>query len=198
MSPSPHELLNPPRAVRADAARNREAILNAARKIIEDTGDVNFSMDELASAARVGKGTIFRRFENRQGVLDALLDYRTQKFQHDFMFGPPPLGPGAPARDRLLAFGAADIAFNRSLGPLAAATAGQFRGYFSHPARRLTSTHLTMLLREAGFTGDTEVANYTLLAFLNPGGLDVMQADLDVTPERLATGWTELINGLLD
>lgn len=198
MSPSPHELLNPPRTVRADAARNREAILNAARKIIEDTGDVNFSMDELASAARVGKGTIFRRFENRQGVLDALLDYRTQKFQRDFMFGAPPLGPGAPARDRLIAFGAADIAFNRSLGPLAVATAGRFRGYFSHPARRLISTHLTVLLRQAGFTGDTEVAIYTLLAYLNPGGLDVMQTDLDVAPGRLAAGWTELINGLLD
>ena len=62
------------RRERADAARNRDAILCAAQRLVSDRGADGVTMDEVACAAGVGKGTLFRRFGDRTGLIDALLD----------------------------------------------------------------------------------------------------------------------------
>ncbi|ATL68056.1 TetR/AcrR family transcriptional regulator [Nocardia terpenica] len=63
--------------MRADAERNRTAILAVAGRLIcEDKLD-NVSMDDIATAAGVGKGTLFRRFADREGLIRALFDDRT-------------------------------------------------------------------------------------------------------------------------
>jgi AcrR family transcriptional regulator len=61
-------------------------------------------MDDVAAAAGVGKGTVFRRFGDKSGLAVALLDDRERDLQQRLLSGPPPLGPGAPAADRLAAF----------------------------------------------------------------------------------------------
>ena len=62
-------------------------------------------MDAVAAAAGVGKGTVFRRFESREGLMAAVLNHSETEWQASVMSGPPPLGPGAEPWDRLLAFG---------------------------------------------------------------------------------------------
>ncbi|HEX6341923.1 helix-turn-helix domain-containing protein [Umezawaea sp.] len=57
---------------RADAARNREAILAAAMRLIREQGIDAVCMDDVAAAAGVGKGTVFRRFGDREGLVEAL------------------------------------------------------------------------------------------------------------------------------
>ena len=64
-------------------------------------------MDEVARAAGVAKGTVFHRFGDRAGLALALLDEHERALQEQVLRGPPPLGPGAPPRERLLAFLAA-------------------------------------------------------------------------------------------
>src|SRR6202035_6065368 len=88
-----------------DAARNRALLVDAARRLIAARGPGAVTMDEIAAAAGVGKGTLFRRFGSRAGLMIVLLDEDEKAQQQAFMFGPPPLGPGAPALDRLLAYG---------------------------------------------------------------------------------------------
>jgi AcrR family transcriptional regulator len=61
-------------------------------------------MDQIAAAAGVGKGTLFRRFGDKAGLAVALLDAREQVLQEAILHGPPPLGPGAPPPERLTAF----------------------------------------------------------------------------------------------
>ena len=61
-------------------------------------------MDAIAEAARVGKATLFRRFGDRAGLALALLDARERDLQGLMLRGDPPLGPGAPAEKRLVAF----------------------------------------------------------------------------------------------
>jgi AcrR family transcriptional regulator len=61
-------------------------------------------MDQIAAAAGVGKGTLFRRFGDKAGLAVALLDARERALQEAILHGPPPLGPGAPAAKRLTAF----------------------------------------------------------------------------------------------
>src|SRR5262245_39451859 len=90
---------------RRDAARNREALLRAAARLVETCGIGGVTMDAVAAAAGVGKGTVFRRFESREGLMAALLDHSEAEWQAAVISGPPPLGPGAEPWDRLVIFG---------------------------------------------------------------------------------------------
>lgn len=101
----PLELLRaPPPKERADAARNRAAVLEAAARLFAERGVEAVSMDQVAAAAGVGKGTLFRRFGDKSGLAAALLDARERVLQEAILHGPPPLGPGAAADERLAAF----------------------------------------------------------------------------------------------
>src|SRR5687768_15103634 len=94
-------LLDGPPRERRDAARNREAVLAAAQEMIATCGIDSVTMDAVAAKAGVGKGTVFRRFHSRQGLMAAVLDFSETEWQAAVMSGPPPLGPGAPPMDRL-------------------------------------------------------------------------------------------------
>jgi AcrR family transcriptional regulator len=62
---------------RADAARNRQAILAAASTLFAAIDDpMTVTMDDVAAAAGVGKGTLFRRFGDRAGLLRAVFETR--------------------------------------------------------------------------------------------------------------------------
>jgi AcrR family transcriptional regulator len=93
--------------VRADAARNRDRVLAAARRLFAERGASAVTMSEVARAAGVAKGTIFHHFGARAGLARALVDEQERELQERILRGPPPLGPGAPPRERLLAFLAA-------------------------------------------------------------------------------------------
>jgi AcrR family transcriptional regulator len=97
-------LRSPPPRERADAARNRAAVLTAAAQLFAEHGVDAVSMDQVAAAAGVGKGTIFRRFGDKSGLAVALLDARERELQEAILRGPPPLGPGADPPQRLAAF----------------------------------------------------------------------------------------------
>ena len=110
VSATPLELLRaPPPRERADAARNRAAVLAAAARLFAKHGVAGVSMDQVAAAAGVGKGTVFRRFGDKAGLAAALLDTRERELQEAILHGPPPLGPGAGPADRLAAFAAASL-----------------------------------------------------------------------------------------
>lgn len=97
-------------AERADAVRNRARLLPAAApRLVTGHGVEHMTTHEAArggGAARAAKATLVRRFGDRDGLLPALLDDDEVEFQEAYASGQPPLGPGAPARDRLTAFGA--------------------------------------------------------------------------------------------
>jgi AcrR family transcriptional regulator len=92
------------RRERADAARNRRMILRAAEDLLARGGTGHVSIDDVAAAAGVGKGTVFRRFGSRAGLMRALVGERVDALSASVASGPPPLGPGAPAAERLAAF----------------------------------------------------------------------------------------------
>ena len=107
MKPSPLPLIAAPlpERERADARRNRERILCAAARLVDERGIDCVSMDDVAAAAGVGKGTLYRRFGDRWTLLRALIDEPERDFQDELIRGEPPLGPGGPPMERLRAFG---------------------------------------------------------------------------------------------
>ncbi|WP_372497059.1 TetR/AcrR family transcriptional regulator [Pseudonocardia humida] len=65
----------PPRPLRRDAERNRRRILDAARALVAERG-LDVSHDDVARAADVGVGTVYRRFPDKQDLFDELLAER--------------------------------------------------------------------------------------------------------------------------
>ncbi|WP_255954460.1 TetR/AcrR family transcriptional regulator [Streptomyces odontomachi] len=109
------------RRERADAARNRRAILLATEDLLTRHRPEEISMERVAAAAGVGKGTLFHRFGSRMGLMRALMEERAVALHTSVESGPPPLGPGAPPRERLYAFldGIVDVV-SRNKGLVAA------------------------------------------------------------------------------
>jgi AcrR family transcriptional regulator len=103
-SVSSRQLLPEPARERADAARNRLRVLEAAERLFAEHGVDGVSMDAVAREAGVGKGTVFRRFGDKAGLAAALLDERERELQEAMLSGPPPLGPGADDGARAEAF----------------------------------------------------------------------------------------------
>src|SRR3712207_1290440 len=64
---------NPPRPLRVDAERNRRRILAAAAGLFAERG-VDVSMDDIAAASGVGVGTVYRRFPDREALIEALFE----------------------------------------------------------------------------------------------------------------------------
>ncbi|GAA1376325.1 TetR/AcrR family transcriptional regulator [Streptomyces beijiangensis] len=182
-----------PPTLRADAARNRTRLLEAASQLMSCCGATDLTMEAVATAAGVGKGTVFRRFGDRTGLLIALLDHREQQLQAAFLSGPPPLGPDAPPVERLHAFGPAVIKHERDHHELIlAARTDPVRNYVV-PAARLRLTHVTMLLRRANAEGDAELLAHTLLGYLDTALVHHLVVDRGMPLERLEAGWHDLV-----
>ncbi|MFD3453258.1 TetR/AcrR family transcriptional regulator [Streptomyces sp. NPDC058691] len=181
--------------LRADAARNRRRLLEVAAELSAEHGAANVTMEAVAAAAGVGKGTVFRRFGDRAGLMVALLDHHEQQIQAAFLMGPPPLGPDAPPLDRLRAFGPAVIRHEHTFRDLYTAVAAHPRRRFN-PSYHVKHTHIALLLRESGAPGDIELVAHTLLGYLNTTLDDYLISGRGMPLERLNSGWHDLVTCL--
>ncbi len=178
-------------AERADAARNRAALLEAATRLVATEGLGCTTMQRVADEAGVGKGTVFRRFGSREGLMAALLDHTESAWQAAVISGPPPLGPGAPPMDRLLAFGRSRLEttlLHADLIRAAGATADRAAGAYA-----FTTQHVRYLLAELGVSGDLPLLAVALLAPLEVPVLDRQLRVDGLEVERLHAGWADLV-----
>lgn len=182
--------------LRADAARNRARLLEAAARLVEEQGVAKLTMEGVACAAAVGKGTVFRRFGDRTGLLMALLDHTEQRFQNAFISGPAPLGPGAPAVDRLHAFGCRALRLTADRLDLYLAAEPESTRRFTSAPYRVRFMHVCMLLRQAGPGPDTDVelVAQTLMGYLDPALIAHLTRQRGMPPERLEAGWRDLVD----
>lgn len=75
-SPQPHPQPHPqPRPLRRDAERNRQRILEAAAEVFTTRG-LEASLDDVARQAGVGVGTVYRRFPDKEALIEALFEER--------------------------------------------------------------------------------------------------------------------------
>jgi AcrR family transcriptional regulator len=180
---------------RGDAAANRERILCAARKLLAERGAEGLTMHALATAAGVGKGTVFRRFGDRDGLAQALLDDYMRDFQDAFLHGPPPLGPGAPAAERLEAFVVELI--QRQSDHLHFALAAE-----THPRQAQARVYGALLVHIAALVHELDpaaeeriLAGFILNAFAPPV-LHRMRTQLDADTAALQASARALLRGL--
>jgi AcrR family transcriptional regulator len=184
---------------RGDAARNRVLLLDAARRLIAERGADAVSMDDIAAAAGVGKGTVFRRFGSRAGLMMVLLDEDERASQQAFLFGPPPLGPDAPPLDRLLAFGRDRLRFAHAHHELLSAANRDphtRHGSLINAPYLVLRMHVRMLLASAGTTGNLDAQTDALLALLDADYVEHQLNDAGQTLQTLGDAWESLARKL--
>ncbi|MEV4016613.1 helix-turn-helix domain-containing protein [Nonomuraea angiospora] len=152
--------------MRSDATRNREAILRATEELLAAHGAEHISLDRVAAAAGVGKGTLFRRFGSRTGLFQELLAERAAALALAIETPGSSLGPGTPPGDRLLAFldELCELA-ERNLALFAAHERACAEDKYRDPTYLRWHAHVTALVAEARPEGglDAEFAAHTLL-----------------------------------
>lgn len=191
-----------PRSERADAARNRLHLLATARAMLADDGADKLTMDGLAERAALGKGTVFRRFGTRAGIFQALLDDDEHAFQEQVLSGPPPLGPGAPPVERLIAYGRARVGFLIDHREIARNALDGSQPVPAGAQTPISQLHIRMLLGQLSLTGaDLDILAVQLTAALDgPLLLYLSASDLTraaaQTREWMARGWQDLVERL--
>jgi len=180
---------------RGDAARNRALLLDAARRLIAARGTDTVTMDEIAAAAGVGKGTLFRRFGSRAGLMIVLLDEDEQAEQQAFLFGPAPLGPSTPPLERLLAYGRARLRFVHTHHALLNDINRDPQSRYNAPVT-LHRTHIHVLLEAAGTTGHLDAQTEALLALLQADFVEHQINERGRTLEQLGDAWESLARKL--
>lgn len=181
--------------LRADAVRNADRILAAAERLFSGRGVENVSMDDIAVEAGVGKGTLFRRFGDRSGLVQAVLSEQERAFQEAVIRGEPPLGPGAPPRERLVAFGAALFAFLERHGTMIHAVERASKA--ESPVQTFRRMHVELLVREADPEGDVEFLADALLGLITGRVFLYMRAEREMPLERVIAGYAEVVRRLL-
>jgi AcrR family transcriptional regulator len=193
-----------PRRERADAARNRARVLAAAERLFAARDPAQVTMEDIARAAGVGKGTLYRRFPDRASIAEALLDEHERDLQDRLLRGPGPLGPGAPPEarsgapsgsapaERLAAFYAAMVdLLERHVHLALGAETGARR--FETGAYGFWRAHVRALLAAAG-VADRDALADALLGPLAPELYAFQRRRL--TPEQITAGLRRLAHAV--
>ncbi|ETK36526.1 TetR/AcrR family transcriptional regulator [Microbispora sp. ATCC PTA-5024] len=181
---------------RADAARNRLAVLRATEELLAEHGPERFSLDQVAARAGVGKGTVFRRFGNSAGLFQELLAERAARLAEDVATPGTALGPGAPPRSRLLGFlgELAELA-GRNVALFAAHERVCAEDRYADPTYVRWHGHLTALMAEIRPDLDAGFAAHALLALFDGDLVRHVMADGGV--ERLRRSVHDLAVALI-
>nr|WP_205614993.1 TetR/AcrR family transcriptional regulator [Streptomyces harenosi] len=170
--------------------RNREAVLAAADRLFaacERPEDV--TMADIAAAAGVGKGTLFRGFGDRTGLIRALYEARLDPVRRAIADGPRPLGPGTPPAERALAVLDAVLCFKLDHRHLSLALEGT--GSDSpYQAEHYDWWHSTLreVLEQIPGLPDADFAAHALLAAVRADLVDHLAGRRRASRESLRAG----------
>ncbi|MFD5507168.1 TetR/AcrR family transcriptional regulator [Streptomyces sp. NPDC059761] len=185
------------RPERADAQRNREAVLAAADALFAASSSPHsVSMDDIAAAAGVGKGTLFRRFGDRAGLIGAVIASRLEPLHHAVREAQD--AAGSSPRERVLKLLDASLRFkveNRNLMS-AAEDAGLSSPY---QAEHYGWWHgmLRAALDEVPGVHNTDFTAHALLAAIRADLVAHLIDDQKMTPEGLRSALAAYLDNVL-
>jgi AcrR family transcriptional regulator len=141
----------PARKPRADSARNRQSLIDAAKAAFAEVG-LNVSLEEIARRAGVGIGTLYRHFPTREAVVEAV--YRREVEQ--LAEAAPLLLETSPAADALhkwMHLFIDYIATKRLIAPSLGAAAARTSPLYATSAELITRA-ITTLVKRAVASGE--------------------------------------------
>ena len=189
----------PERRSRKDATRNQEAVLEAADTLFARRGSPeDITMSDVAAAAGVGKGTLFRAFGDRAGLLRALYETRLEPIREAIAAGPPPLGPTTPPQDRVPALLDAVLCFkldNRRLA-LALEESGSSSPYRAEHYERWHRLLRAVLEQIPGLT-DSDFTAHALLAATRADLIEHLAGEERIPRERMRAQLASFVTSVL-
>jgi AcrR family transcriptional regulator len=195
--PTSLPLLGEARPERADAAENRRKVLAAAERLFSTQDPSCVTMDAVAAEAGVGKGTLFRRFGDRASLARAVISQYESELQNAMLRGEPPLGPGAPPLERLIAFGEAYVAFLERHAPLLRSAEGSHDDFLSSAPYAFYRTHIAHLLREGGLGDRADYLADVVLGPLASTSFGYLRAQRELSCPQLVDAHADLCRRLL-
>ena len=191
---------------RRDAAANRALILETAEQLFAERGVGNVNMAEIAQAAGVGKGTLYRRFANKGELCLTLLDSQLRAFQDTQLATFRQMTAEKTLYlQQLTHFLEALVRFSERHMPLLIEVQQHGQDVGNEVLERPHSwQYITVhgLLREAARAGeiapdtDAPVIAEALLAPLGAFTYRFQRERLGFTPERIGEGLALLVQGL--
>ena len=173
------------RKPRADGARNRQLLIDAAKAGFSDVG-LNVSLEEIARRAGVGIGTLYRHFPSREAVVEAV--YRREVEQ--LAEAVPQLLETSPAGEALhkwMHLFVDFIATKRLIAPSLATSAGGTSLYAS--SSELITRAISTLVKRAVASGDVRKD-------IDPA--DLLRALIGVSYGNPGAGWEASVRRLID
>jgi AcrR family transcriptional regulator len=137
------------RPLRADARRNRERVLSAARKAFAADG-LDAQMEEIARLAKVGVGTVYRHFPTKEALLEALWADKMERIielTNEALENPDPWGGVVEMFERGTAMQAEDLGWCEAVG---AARPGGLNSASAPPELLEANTKLLDRAKRAG------------------------------------------------
>ncbi|MEV7380753.1 TetR/AcrR family transcriptional regulator [Streptomyces lydicus] len=192
----------PERKPRKDAARNRAAVFAAADTLFAQCrSPEDVTMADIAAAAGVGKGTLFRAFGDRTALIRALCEARLEPLRSAVEEGPPPLGPATPPLQRVPALLDAVLCFkldNRHLALALEATGADSPYRTAHYERWHTLLRdLLKQLPALAALDSADFAAHALLAATRADLVEYLAGEKGLPREELRKRLADYIAGTL-
>lgn len=191
-----NDVYAPERRERCDAVENRLQILAAARALFAQQGVEHTTMHEIARAAKVGQGTLYRRFAHKGLLCEALLASDIDCFLARLDALRNLASPDVSVLDKIDRLLADLIAMTDSHIPMLAVmqheTCKPNRRDFCHtPLYQQMHSHLAGLLREAARQGalrpmDADFTAHAIIATLTPPFFALQRFDLGQSQAQIA------------
>ena len=191
---------------RADAAANRQHILAAARQLFEQRAVEQVTMDEIARAAGVGKGTLYRRYPDKAALIVELMDACFVSFERETLdqLEASSSSEDTSAIDQLQAFLDRLIDWTEEhtpwLGVIADQSEGSRRGSGRcGPIYRWLHNVVDYLLRLATTSGEANIDDTAYVADLILSAVDVdlyvfQRRERHYSPEQIRAGLHQLVD----
>jgi AcrR family transcriptional regulator len=186
-----------PAPERRDAARSRRRVLDAARRLLRERGVGDVTMNEVAAAAGVGVGTVYRRFGDVARLLHAVLDDDERALQERVLAGEAPFDSETPIAERITAFLHAYIDYLEANADLLyAADTATPGARFRVGAYAFYRHHLATLLAAAETDLDPAYASDLLLAALDAELYVTQRRELGMSVEQIKYGLEAAVRSL--
>jgi AcrR family transcriptional regulator len=174
------------RKPRADSARNRQLLMDAAKAGFSEVG-LNVSLEEIARRAGVGIGTLYRHFPSREAVVEAV--YR-REVEHLAEAVPQLLetSPAGEALHKWMHLFVDYIATKRLIAPSLGAASGRSSTLYATSAELITRA-ISTLVKRAVASGDVRKD-------IDPA--DLLRALVGVSYGNPDAGWEASARRLID
>jgi AcrR family transcriptional regulator len=196
----------PPRTERRDAAENRARILQVARRLFDERGVAQVNMADIAQAAEVGKGTLYRRFASKGELCFALMDDHLAEFQDEMLARMRQMdGEGVSKLEQLSVFLSALVHFTEDHVPLLCEvqqillSAGVRNLRLPHFWQYMTIRGLLVSADNAGEIRpgvQMELLPDILLAPLSADFYHFLRQVKGYSPEQIGSGLQSIVQGL--